>query len=102
MGKTEKEILERDAQRDIGAELLQSVREMKARKAGRVHHVDAPAIAAIRVKVGLSQERFAELLGVSPRTLQDWEQGRRNPSGSAQTLLKIADRHPEVLRELAA
>lgn len=102
MAKTEKEVLERDAKRDIGAELLQSVKEMKARRAGRVHSIDAPEIAAIRVKVGLSQEAFAALLGVSPRTLQDWEQGRRHPTRSAQTLLKIADRHPEVLREIAA
>ncbi|MCO6439570.1 MAG: helix-turn-helix domain-containing protein [Nitrococcus mobilis] len=101
MGKPEKALLERDAKRDLGAELLQSVREMKARKAGRVHRIAAPEIAAIRVNVGLSQERFAELLGVSPRTLQDWEQGRRNPTRSAQTLLKIAKRHPEILREIA-
>lgn len=102
MAKAEKELLERDAKRNLGAELLQSVREMKTRKVGRIHRVAAPEIAAIRVKVGLSQERFAELLGVSPRTLQDWEQGRRNPTGSAQTLLKIAKRHPEVLREIEA
>ncbi len=102
MAKTEKELLERDANRDIGAELLRSAREMKARKAGRLHTVDAPEIAAIRVKVGLSQERFADLLGISARTLQDWEQGRRNPTRSAQTLLKIANQHPEVLREIAA
>jgi putative transcriptional regulator len=51
---------------------------------------------------GLSQVRFAALLGVSPRTLQDWEQGRRQPTGAAKTLLRVAERHPEVLRELAA
>ena len=45
---------------------------------------------------------FAALLGVSPRTLQDWEQGRREPTGAAKTLLRVAERHPEVLRELAA
>jgi len=102
MSKTEKTLLARDAKRDIGNELIQSVQEMKSRKAGRVHKIKAPEIAAIRVKVGLSQEQFADLLGVSPRTLQDWEQGRRTPSRSAQTLLKIAERHPQVLREIAA
>jgi transcriptional regulator with XRE-family HTH domain len=47
-------------------------------------------------------EAAAALLGVSPRTLQDWEQGRREPTGAAKTLLRVAERHPEVLRELAA
>ena len=102
MIKNEKALLERDAKRDIGKELIQSVREMKSGKTGRVHTIDAPEIAAIRVKVGLSQEQFADLLGVSPRTLQDWEQGRRTPTRSAQTLLKIAKHHPQILREIAA
>lgn len=102
MIKTEKELLERDTQRDIGTELLESVREMKAQKVARVHKIKAPEIAAIRVSVGLNQEDFARVLGISPRTLQDWEQGRRNPTRAAQTLLRIAKRHPEVLREVAA
>jgi putative transcriptional regulator len=51
---------------------------------------------------GLSQTAFAALLGVSVRTLQDWEQGRREPSGAAKTLFKVAERHPEVLQELVA
>ena len=51
---------------------------------------------------GLSQAQFARLMGVSVRTLQEWEQGRRHPSGAAQTLLAVAQRHPDVLRELAA
>ena len=59
-------------------------------------------VAQARYKAGLSQAKFAVLLGVSVRTLQDWQQGRRQPSGAAQTLLKIADTRPEVLRELAA
>lgn len=102
MARTEQELHERDARRDIGQELLESVQQMKSGQSGRVWLIDAPDIARIRMKVGLTQTSFAELLGVSPRTLQDWEQGRRAPSGSAQTLLKIADRHPEVLRELTA
>jgi putative transcriptional regulator len=58
------------------------------------------AIAATRARSGLSQERFADLLGVSPRTVQEWEQGRRQPSGAARSLLAIAARRPEVLREV--
>jgi putative transcriptional regulator len=58
------------------------------------------AALAARAKTGLSQSRFAALLGISVRTLHDWEQGRREPSGAAKTLLQIAVRHPEVLREL--
>lgn len=56
---------------------------------------------APRERSGLSQARFAALLGVSVRTLQEWEQGRRQPSGAARTLLKVAERYPEILREVA-
>ena len=55
----------------------------------------------IEEKTGLSQERFAALLGVSIRTLQDWEQGRRAPSGAARTLLLIAERNPKALLDVA-
>lgn len=99
---TAKQLLNRDAARDIGAELLQAVREMKTGRTGRTHTIKIPAAAAARAKTGLSQPQFATLLGVSVRTLQEWEQGRREPSGSAKALLLIALRHPEVLRELAA
>ncbi len=98
MPMTEKELRKRDAQRDLGAELLESVRQMVAGK-GRV--VMSPVISA-RKKSGLSQTEFAKLLGVSVRTLQEWEQGRRQPSGAAKTLIAIAERRPEVLREVAA
>ena len=85
--------------RDIGAEILQGLRELKRGNAGRV--VNVPPVADIRRKVGLSQARFAALLGVSVRTLQDWEQGRRAPSGAAHTLLLIAEVNPAALLEVA-
>ena len=102
MPKSKKGLLMRDTKRDIGAELLRSVREMKARKRGRVTKVTVTWVVEVRTKTGLSQTEFAKLLGVSVRTLQDWEQGRRQPSGAAKSLLKIAEKHPATLRELAA
>ena len=60
-----------------------------------------PPVAAIRERTGLSQARFAVLLGVSVRTLQEWEQGRRAPSGAARTLLMIAAKNPHALLEVA-
>ena len=51
---------------------------------------------------GLSQQKFADVLGVSARTLQDWEQGRRKPTGAARSLLAIAAKRPDVLREVLA
>lgn len=83
-------------------DLLTSVRQMKAGKAARVTSVMVSAAAEARAKVGVSQSAFAKLLGVSLRTLQDWEQGRRQPTGAAQTLLRVASLHPEALRDLQA
>lgn len=83
-------------------DLLESVRQMKSGKAARETRVAVSAIAEARARSGLTQSQFASLLGVSPRTLQEWEQGRRAPSGAAKTLLRVAQTHPEVLRELAA
>lgn len=82
------------------ADLLKSVQEMKSGRSGRVTRVTPTAAALARAKVGLSQSAFAALLGVSTRTLQDWEQGRREPTGAAQTLLRVAVLHPEALRDL--
>lgn len=82
-------------------DLLKSARQMKAGKAARVTQVELSPIAAARAASGLSQAQFAVLMGVSVRTLQEWEQGRRHPSGAAKTLLRVAAAHPEVLRELA-
>ncbi len=103
---TEKAILARDAGRDLDAELRESADALRAGKLGRVtvaldkkRIVESP-VGRIRVGAGLSQARFAELLGVSVRTLQQWEQGRREPTGAARTLLRVAERDPKVLRDL--
>lgn len=125
---SEKELAAWEKKRDLNAELLDTLNEMKrgdwARKTEFVTQPDGsvrriitrrdgtiekdeiiPAekalVAVARAATGLSQAAFAKLLGVSVRTLQEWEQGRKIPSGAAATLLKVASRHPEVLQELA-
>jgi len=87
---------------ELGEKLLASVRQMKAGKAARSTDVTLSPIVAARNVSGLSQAGFAALLGVSVRTLQEWEQGRRQPTGAAKTLLRIAESHPEILLEMAA
>jgi len=82
-------------------DLLASVRQMKAGKAARVTIVEVSAATEARNRVGMSQSEFAKLLGVSVRTLQDWEQGRREPSGAAKTLLRIASQNPEAVKAAA-
>ena len=126
---TEKELTAWEKKRDLNAELLQALHEMKpsdwARKTelftqsdGSVRRVitrqdgtiekdevitaEKALVVAARAATGLSQAAFSKLLGVSVRTLQEWEQGRKIPSGAAATLLKVAARHPEILKELAA
>jgi len=79
-------------------DLLESVKQMRRGQAARVTKVKLTEAAEARASIGMSQQEFAELLGVSARTLQDWEQGRREPSGAARTLLKVAAKHPRVLR----
>ncbi len=93
--------------RNIGLEILEGIREIKAFERGdieglRTRELKAPAAPEqIRKRMGLSQAAFAGLMGVSVRTVQDWEQGRREPSGPARSLLRIAEHRPEVLLELA-
>jgi putative transcriptional regulator len=125
---TEAELLARDARRDIGAELLQAARELQAGKAARTTRFETMPdgsvrrtvtladgsiqkdevlqgpqwqLLAARTQAGLSQSEFARATGVSVRTLQEWEQGRKTPSGAARSLLKLVSRHPELLAELA-
>jgi len=85
--------------RNIGKEILNGLNELRRGEHGRV--TEMPNVAQIRESTGLSQARFAQLLGVSPRTLQDWEQGRRAPSGAARTLLLVAARDPKALLAVA-
>jgi putative transcriptional regulator len=85
--------------RNIGLEILEGIRQIKRGEYGRVTSV--PSVSSIRERTGLSQEKFARLLGVSVRTLQEWEQGRRAPSGAARTLLLIAAKNPRALLEVA-
>jgi putative transcriptional regulator len=82
--------------------LLQSVREMKAGRAARTTKVEPNEVVQARENTGLSQAQFAEALSISKRTLQEWEQGRRSPSGAAQALIRIAMKHPEIVREAPA
>ena len=92
--------------RDIGQEILDGIREVKEYKAGktvlRVRSLKAPsAPKVIRQRLKLSQAAFAGLMGVSLRTVQDWEQGRRKPSGPAIALLRIAEQKPDVFMHLS-
>lgn len=84
---------------ELGNKLLAAVQEMQAGKAARVTEVQPNEVALARIKTGMSQTQFAEALDISPRTLQEWEQGRRQPSGAARTLIRIATLHPEVVQE---
>ena len=86
------------AKRNVGREILEGLRELKRSEVGRVN---VPPVATIRERAALSQTKFASLLGVSVRTLQEWEQGRRPPSGAARTLLMIAAKNPHALLEVA-
>ena len=91
-----------EARRDVWQEVLDGVREIKAGRGKRFKVEPRSAILRTRLKSGLTQAQFAVLLGVSKRTLEQWEQGRREPSGAAKTLIRVAELHPEILREVAA
>ncbi|MBN2423719.1 MAG: helix-turn-helix domain-containing protein [Calditrichaceae bacterium] len=83
-------------------ELLESVKQggeilRGERRPSRKFNFDDPDVKSIRIKYGLSQSKFAQLLGISPATLKNWEQGRRKPEGPARILLLIASKHPEAV-----
>ncbi|MCG7867364.1 MAG: helix-turn-helix domain-containing protein [Candidatus Thiodiazotropha taylori] len=86
--------------KEMFEELLESVQEMDEivkgkKKASRSFDFPDPEVKAIREKIGVSQEKFAFLLGVSKRTVENWEQGRRHPTGAARSLLRIVEADPE-------
>jgi putative transcriptional regulator len=91
--------------KELFDELLQSVKEATAIERGKLKPSrtfevkTANDVARVRNRLGLSQNKFARLLGISENTLQNWEQGRRKPAGPAKVLLKVAARHPQVLLE---
>lgn len=94
------------SKRDIGQEILEGIQDIKAYKAGkkklRVHSLRNPSPPkVIRARLKLSQSAFAGLMGVSLRTVQDWEQGRRKPSGPAIALLRIAEQKPDAFLQLS-
>ncbi len=100
MVMNEEDLMKRDSHRDVWQETLDAVRDIKAGNVGGIETVELPPVLEARQKVGLSQSRFAELLGVSVRTLQDWEQGRRKPSRAAMSLIQVARQRPDILREV--
>ncbi len=91
--------------RNIGQEILDGINEIKRFKKGEIElktrTLNEPSPAkTIRKRLKLSQSAFASLMGVSPRTIQDWEQGRRKPKGPAKSLLRIAEQHPGIFIEI--
>jgi putative transcriptional regulator len=99
---TRKQLAQWEKSRNIGHEILEGIRDIKAGRTGRRYTGESFPIVRAREKSGLSQGQFAALLGVSVRTLQECEQGRREPSTAAKTLINIAELHPGVLRKIAA
>jgi putative transcriptional regulator len=93
--------------KELFDELLQSVKEAAAIERGKLKPSrsfeikTANDVARVRNRLGLSQNKFARLLGISENTLQNWEQGRRKPAGAAKVLLKVAARHPQMILEAA-
>ncbi len=97
--------------KNLFEELVESVKEMKEIRAGRrqpsrvtraedLLREGIPDVAALRARFKLSQSKFAALLGISVDTLQNWEQGRREPDGPARVLLRVAAAHPEALLDV--
>ena len=91
-----------ETKRDIWQEVLEGAREIKAGGGKRTAVAAYSSVAVARTKAGLTKSQFAELLGVTERTLERWEQGRAEPSGAAKSLIRLAGLHPEAVREIAA
>ena len=87
---------------DLGTKLLASIRELKAGSYGRKTEVPINFALEARQRTGLTRNAFAKALAISPRTIQEWEQGRREPSGAAKSLRRIAHRYPEVIAVVLA
>ncbi len=88
--------------KDNFEKLVASIREAGEIKAGRkaasrVFEIKPPEIKTVREKLNVSQNEFALMIGVSVRTLQNWEQGRRKPEGPAKALLRVASRYPSAV-----
>lgn len=125
---TDKALQARDAKREIGAELLESVRDLRAGRWGRKTTIETRPDGSVRRRIvlrsgkvakdeiltgarwallsarsssGLSQADFANALGVSKRTLENWEQGRAEPTGPAKVLLNLVARYPDTVKRLA-
>jgi len=91
---------------ELFQELLESVKQGAAIMKGKAQpsrsfEFPETEIRALREQFGLSQDKFAHLVGISVGTLRNWEQGRRKPEGPARVLLKVAARHPEALIDIA-
>lgn len=129
MPMTEKQLVDRDSRRDLGAELLQAARDLRSGRWARKTHFEPQAdgtvrrrtvqpdgtiekdeiigglrgeLLAARLRSGMSQADLAGALGVSKRTLENWEQGRVEPTGPARALLRLVSRYPDTVQRLAA
>jgi putative transcriptional regulator len=92
--------------KELFEELLESVKQGAAimkgtRKPSRIFEYPESEVRKLRDNYGLSQDKFASLMGISVATLRNWEQGRRKPEGPAKVLLMVAEKHPEALLDLA-
>src|SRR5438552_8141274 len=97
---TGKELARFEAKRNVWKEVVEGARSIQRGHGKRIVAHPRSPIVRVRLQAGLTQAQFAALLGVSRRTLEQWEQGRRSPTGAAKALLRIAELHPEVLREI--
>ena len=91
--------------KELFDELVESIKEGGAilrgeKEPSRIFEFDKPYVQEIRRQYGLTQDKFAKLLGISVSTLRNWEQGRRKPEGPARVLLKVAEKHPEAILDV--